>query len=332
MPITIGTDPEFFVENIDTKQLIDFGVNSISAVPAFYALGIRDPNNPKIKLPAGEVTPDGLAVEFTVMPTSDIRKMLEYLRLNIVATSRLLTCGELTVNPRAYVDQKFIDSLTEEFGKACSLQVLGCDPDYNVYGMDIPDKPNPKKHNYRTSGGHIHLEVGKEFIKDQAAVCYLVAMLDNTLGSIGTFWCSSYEARLRKEQYGYPGMVRTNPKLGTLEYRTLPSQALVQTPAKAKIMFSIAQRIGTWCHDIFYTEPNQQKVIADFANVVGEFDDVMSVATNIVNHNTDACLHQYLKFSDHKCPESLPIRRYNDDIMDVFYNENPTDFKLRGWM
>src|SRR6185369_16518897 len=156
------------------------------------------------------------------------------------------------VNPRAFVDQRFIDMLPEDkYGKKGSLQVLGCDPDFNVYSLDVPDKPDPKTHNFRTSGGHIHLGVGHAFVHDHTAVTYLGALLDQTLGAIGTALCDSKEAAQRLEQYGWAGMVRTNKKIGTLEYRTLPAQALVQTPELALLMFSAAQAVGSFASSLF---------------------------------------------------------------------------------
>lgn len=335
--VTIGSDPELFTVGAHPDALIAHGWPgdlAASTIPAFFSLGLQDPSD-KIRLPQGVLTPDGLAAEFTVTPAHTPDQIVEYIRQNIHATAeiaaRTLGC-RLSVAPRAWVDPRFIDMLNEDYGKSCSLQLLGCDPDFSVYNMALPDKPDPKKHQHRTSGGHIHLFVGTDFAADQGAVSYLTALLDRTIGAAGTYLCSSEEAFKRKEQYGYPGMIRVpqtedGSLLGTVEYRTLPAQALVQTPELARLMFTTAQECACLMTDIWENCSNQQNAYREFGHIVGSFRDALQFAEAIARHAVDVCRDDQLRWMDANSSYSA-ITEPLADLQDYTPHQ---DFELHGW-
>lgn len=316
--IQLGTDPELFGEGCLATALTDRGLPvTDAAVPAFFLMGLQDPTQHTIHLPHGELTPDGLALEFTVNPTSSVDEMIQRIRDNIAATKVFTDKlgGKLSVNPRIYVDPRYIERLPESYGKACSLQILGCDPDFCVYDhIEVPHKPNPKKHPYRTSGGHIHLGLGKAFVSDRAMIAYTILMLDATIGAASTILCDSEEAYQRKEQYGLPGMYRVDERRGTLEYRTLPAQALIQTPALARLMFTKAAEIGNRLYDLFIAE-GPPAVIDDVVKRTGGLEQGFELA-------------RYIR--DHDIPGCLDAVRY-DEIGAILDYEMPNDFYLHGW-
>lgn len=316
MQVTLGTDPELFIEQPNVDILAQRGLPNVpGAVPAWFALGLVDPEQHIIELPHGALGPDGAALEFTTDVTTDPKRMVEFLRANLAATRRFADAlgGKLTVNPRVYVDQTYIDLLPQRYGKACSLQLLGCDPDVNAYDMQLPAKPNPKKHNYRTSGGHIHIGIG-ELTQDRTIVAYTVAALDATLGCASKILCSSEEARLRQEQYGYPGMYRVDHRRGTLEYRTMPAQALIQTPELAEMCFDTAARVGDWVLELV-RDNGQSGAVEEIKKHIGDLDVIFQRAEMIRDHNIQGCRELV----------------WAEMVSKMLTYEMPTDFYLHGW-
>lgn len=335
--VTIGSDPELFTVGAPSDALASLGWDrdlTTSTIPAFFSLGLEQPDQ-MITLPQGTLRPDGLAAEFTVTPAHTPSQIVEFIRQNIRATAEIAqrTMGcRLSVNPRAWVDPRFIAALPESFGKSCSLQMLGCDPDFSVYNMDLPDKPDPKVHQYRTSGGHIHLFVGQGFAADQGAVSYLTALLDRTIGAAGTYLCASPEAYKRKEQYGYPGMIRVPTRadgslLGTVEYRTLPAQALVQTPELARLMFTVAQECARYMTDIFYDADDAADAYTDFGHIVGSFRDAYQFAEVIARHDVTLCREDQARWMD----ENSSLVSILSPLSELQSYRAHEDFELYGW-
>jgi hypothetical protein len=315
--IMLGTDPETFAVHPSRKALEERGLQGSedSALPAFFAMDLTSPDNCRVNLPFGTLTPDGLALEYTVDPTGDPDDMVERMRANIRAIQNIVDKfqAKLSVAPRIYVDPWYIEQLPVSYGKACSLQLLGCDPDRCAYGWELPKKPDPRVHTFRTSGGHIHFGLGKEFVSDQTLVAYFVALCDSTLGAASTILCDSVEALLRKEQYGMPGMFRTDPGRGTLEYRTMPGQ-MFQTPELTRLVFQTAADIGNWAHDIFVAE-GQKACVAQMAERIGGIDTAMTLAGYIRDHDTKGCL-AYMQAD------------YMSALLDY---DMPKGFEIHGW-
>lgn len=315
--ITLGTDPELFAMGANSAILAEKHLPIVDgAIPAWYVMGLTDPDMHTIVLPEGELTPDGAALEFTTRPTADPRIMVDYIRRNLLATKELTDAfgSTLSVTPRAYVHQAFIDMLPKEYGKASSLQVLGCDPDVCVYdNITIPAKPDPRTYNYRTSGGHIHVGIG-DLTKNRMVVSYIIAALDATIGCASKVLCSSEEAKLRQLMYGMPGMYRSDHKRGTIEYRTLPAQALIQTPELCERMFTIASNVTGLIVDTF--QESGIRGVADLMTTeIGDLDIIFKRAEMIKDHNIEACRAM--------CWTSM--------VGDLLEYEMPQDFLLHGW-
>lgn len=314
--ILLGSDPEFFLEHPLPTALESRGLpgDAVGAVPAYFAMGLESPRDHLRALPYGTLTPDGAALEFTIDPSPSPAEMVERMRQNIQATRDIVAhlCGQLSANPRVYIDPRYIQALPVTYGKACSLQVLGCDPDVCAYGWDLPRKPNPKTHPYRTSGGHIHFGLGQDFVSNRALVSYFIALCDATLGAATTVLFQSEEARLRKEQYGQPGMYRVDTKRGTVEYRTMPAQAF-QTPELAYMIFTKAAEIGNWAHDLYASEgANTVQIIAQR---IGGLEKAFDLANNIRDHHAENCLRLM----------------ETDTMADVLSYTLPEGFMIHGW-
>lgn len=265
-------------------------------MPGFFALGVMNPEKPDIELPFGKLRPDGMALEFTVTPTSDVNEMIERLRTNLLETrliaQRASGC-ELNVEPMFHTDFWYINKLPESFGDACSLQILGCAPDICIYGGPKIERPDPKTFPYRSSGGHVHIELGRDMVSDLAAVNFTVAALDLFMGTAATYLSTNRQAYERKRLYGQAGMIRANAKLGTIEYRTLSAQALLQTEEVARLMFSMAQEVAEHIRNI-YMSISQPQFISEMKQLVGNFAYLANDVAGAINrHDVDACrMHQ----------------------------------------
>ena len=295
MKPTLGSDPELVAIADTTDILHQYGFPDDLLglpVPAYFAMGVQDVENPGIQLPKGTLTPDGMAAEFTVVPTDSVEEMVENLRLNLRALKAFFTPRgiKLGVEPYFHTDPRYIDRLPESFGKACSLQILGCAPDFCAYpSVELPDRPDPRTYPFRTSGGHIHVGVGTKILTDNALLCYTIAAMDNVLGTAATFLCNTPQAFQRKVLYGSAGMARENMERGTFEYRTLPAQALVQTEDLARMMFTAAQEVCGHIMDVVDAEP-QPSAIKYLMEKFGTYGDIVSTLVPAINtHDVDKC-------------------------------------------
>jgi hypothetical protein len=261
-------------------------------IPAFYGLQIQDPEQPLIELSHGKLGPDGMAAEFTLTPTNDVDQIIEYLRTNLRETRDIAarSGSGLSLEPHFHTDPYYINLLPVSYGDACSLQVLGCAPDSCVYySIELPDRPDPRTYPFRTSGGHIHVQVGREILADRAATAYTVAAMDFILGAAATYLCTSKQAYDRKRLYGSAGMIRSNHELGTVEYRTLPAQALIQTEQVARLMFTAAQEVCATMMEV-YESSSQPDAIGYFADRFGSYEDIVTSIVPAINaHNVDEC-------------------------------------------
>lgn len=331
MSLMLGTDPEIVAVARDGAKLQVMGLDSSLVnlpMPGYYALGISDPTDCNLLLPKGDVGPDGGATEFRVQPTASVREMVSNIGMNLKAIHGLLqerSGSEISLEPHYFMDPRYIALLPVEYGDACSLQVLGCAPDYSVYALDIPERPDPRHYTWRTLGGHIHIEVGDAIASDQAATAWLVAALDLTIGAASTMLTPDERSYRRKELYGWAGMVRV--KDGRIEYRTLPAQALIQTPAVCELMFETAQRVALYMKSIYESLP-QPEAIAAFGKIVGGYGELVSTIVPAINtHNGDACRDLQAQFLQ---------RLTNDAIIAETVNELramklPADYALHDW-
>lgn len=330
--VTIGTDPELVVVDGHSPALRSLPVwNDELAglpVPGFFALPVLSTEHPDITIPFGKLRPDGMAVEFTVDPTDDVNEMVARVRANIRATDALVHAhigGTLGVEPRFVTHKRWIDALPERMGNACSLQILGCAPDFNALGLDVPERPDPKTYYYRTSGGHIHFGLDEMTIKDRVAYGYVVGALDALIGTGSTYLCDSEQARRRKELYGMASMIRINDKIHTLEYRTLPAQALVQTPELATMMFDLGQAVVSWIVERYHAL-GQSEAVKLFRTAIGTYNDLIAIANAVNAHDVDACRQWQLIVADRLSAHVTVNRVYEMQAYAM-----PKHFNLVGW-
>lgn len=332
----VGTDPEMFVLIGSPAGAKKLGLSADmvgSAVPAWHALGRRPVQHDvegnsyrQIPLTYGKLIEDGMAVEFTVDPSADVEMLVHEVAVNISEVAKLVqdNCrGVLSVAPQVRVHPDFIEKLDTTYGTACSLQILGCSPDWEIYNSAHQvERPDPKTYPFRTSGGHIHLEV-PTVAGDQAAFCYMVACLDRVIGTASAYLCTSPEAAQRMELYGRAGSIRNYPT--RIEYRTLPAQALIANRDVAFYMFAAAQNIAAWFEMVFRESASQAAAITTYQNVLGDMDEMLRVADAINRHDVDACRKIQSEFI-----MNAPAEMDLANVVRAFSRLRPmTDFSVR---
>ena len=166
--ITIGSDPEIFIEN-------DFEiVSAIGMIP-----GSKNKPHP-ISDEGHFIQTDNIAFEFNIPPCADedsfvkhINYVKDYLEVIAIANGfKLSTKASGEINPK-YLEHP-------------QAQEFGCEPDFNPYTQSINQKPNSDT-NLRCVGGHIHIgypnpsqETSEKIIKAFDIFVTLPALLIDT--------------------------------------------------------------------------------------------------------------------------------------------------------
>lgn len=212
--IYIGADPEVFVKDSRRRAFV-------SAHP--YVSGTKsDP----LPWKGGAIQVDGVALEFNIPAARNARAFSQSIRDNVHYLQGILNGWDdklkLTITPTAYFDKTYFDNLPEE------VKMLGCEPDYNAYTLDVNPKPHtdaPK----RTGSGHVHIGwlEGEDsptdvLDPDHMAKCAdLVQQLDIALFVPSLLFDKDSD---RRSLYGAPGAFR--PKKYGVEYRVLSNRWL----------------------------------------------------------------------------------------------------------
>ena len=193
-PYTIGADPELFLKDTSGKFISSvgkFGGTKLNPKPLGRTKGLF-------------VQEDNVAVEFNIPPDNTLEKF----RTNIQRALQLIEqrAKQFHLKIAIVASANFNDDqLTTP-----QAQRFGCNPDFNVWKLQVNPPPSMMKNkNLRSAGGHIHYAYKKDPIG-------LGRALDLFLG------CPSiiFEAdRERRSLYGKAGCVRMKPY--GLEYRTL---------------------------------------------------------------------------------------------------------------
>lgn len=278
MTLTLGSDPEVFAWNID------------HVVPAYFALR----GDVDVDLPFGKAYCDGAAIEFTVEPNKDPANIARAIHTNLEEIQRYLrnhrTSMALSLVSNADVGQ-YIDYLPEEFGKRASLQILGCTKDIRVYSDWTEEivRPDPKVYPYRTIGTHIHIELGEAYAQNWNLVQFITAYLDAIIGTTAVYVLQGDQpARERNILYGKSGTIRIKEKAvdgyDGIEYRVLPSHAVLCDPHTTYVFFEAAQRTAQHVIDTY-----EKHGFAALIKGLGGIDFIKQTSLAIDDHDASLC-------------------------------------------
>ncbi len=217
MKITLGADPEFFIEDTKKKQFV-----------SAHDL-IKGTKDSPFAIPKkGFIQVDGVACEINTIPAITAIDFVQ----NILSLMGALKKQIKKKNSKANVLVTSTVTFNEDYFKNLpdNVKVLGCDPDYNAYTGEIQELPRNTSSS-RSAGGHLHIGwlQDKEIIAEDNLFnpehledcCSVVKQLDAVFWVLSYIWDNDIE---RRKTYGTKGAFR--PKTFGVEYRTLSNQWL----------------------------------------------------------------------------------------------------------
>lgn len=195
MNITIGTDPELFVQNEAEEVVTAIGVIG----------GSKSKPRPVDK---GAVQEDNVLAEFNTAPSSTAEEFVSTINDVIGQLSDIVGKAGLTLLRKASHEYEYMSLI--EAGPA-ALE-FGCDPDFNAWIMDANPAPRPAD-GLRTAGGHVH--IGYDNPDDMTSV--MIARACDYLLGLPSVLLDDDDRR--RQVYGAAGAFRL--KEYGVEYRTL---------------------------------------------------------------------------------------------------------------
>ena len=209
LEITVGCDPEFFVQSKKDKKLLS-------------AHGmIKGTKAHPFKVKDGAVQVDGNALELNINPAHTKEEFVGNIQSVFAQMSAMVPEMDILGDVSAVTfDKDYFDALPDE------ARELGCDPDWNAYSESknaIPKLPNKY---LRAAGGHVHLGWLKKNVDisdpNHFDDCVMMTkQLDWYLG----LWSLSFDHdNTRRQLYGKAGAFRIKPY--GMEYRVLSNQWL----------------------------------------------------------------------------------------------------------
>ena len=226
--ITIGCDPEYFIQNTNNQNFI----SAHDIIP-----GTKQKPH---KVDKGAVQVDGLAVEFNIEPAktqkefvSNIKTVRKWLDQEIKRNYPELTS---VITPVAKFPEKYYKNLPQ------FVKILGCEADFNAYTGSTNESPTiNEKEPMRTAAGHVH--IGWTSNKDPNDSFHfqncssIVQACDGLLYPLSLYWD---EDLTRQKLYGKPGAFR--PKPYGCEYRVI-SCKWIEDELLIKTVFKITSFI-----------------------------------------------------------------------------------------
>lgn len=215
-----GTDPEVFLRNKISGQFI-------SAHGMFP--GTKYKPYPVKK---GAIQVDGNALEFNIDPARDFEEfsdnidtVLDYMTEMVKLVDNEL---EICFTPVAEFDPNYFQDLPAD------AKILGCNPDFNIFGYQNDIDPMLEITPIRTAAGHIHLGFTSGKKNSDEGHFTFCTKLANHLYSHEFMAPKTDSEHKRLSYYGSNGAFR--PKSYGLEYRA-PSNLWVINRESRKEMF-----------------------------------------------------------------------------------------------
>jgi len=202
--VTIGTDPEFFLEDKKTKK-------KISAIP--HIAGTK--YEPLFLSNGSKIQHDNVALEFATEPARDavdlarmIKETFKIIKPSIPATM------DIIAEASAIFDDDQLNHL--------EAMQFGCDPDFNAWTLDMNVPPNIDT-KLRSCGGHLHVGhvdgAETDFLLEHEGKVHTIRMMDTFLGISSIVLDSTPTSHQRRQLYGKAGCYR--PTDYGVEYRVL---------------------------------------------------------------------------------------------------------------
>jgi len=231
---TMGGDPEFFVSNKRGKVL-----NADAFFPGKHEplYASEDKNRNKLFF-------DGIQAEIA-FGHSNCRDFLisNTQRCLRLARNTIPSDHNILLKPSAKIDRAVIENADPE------ARIFGCAPDFNAYTRSVnTTEMDASRHPFRYAGGHMHLGISSNYLKEGQAEYDLVHRDENHLRIIKfldlmvtiptLILDNGAGSKRRRDKYGKAGCFRPTPY--GVEYRT-PSCWWLKSPMTTSLVFGFAK-------------------------------------------------------------------------------------------
>ena len=213
---TIGSDPEYFLQNSQGKLISAIGL-------------IEGSKDAPFAVKNGHVHPDNVCIEMNTNPSATKDQF------RIVTRALLDEVRDIAMDNGLMISGKSYGEFEDD--QLCHPDALesGCEPDFNAYNNGHANTPpNYSLTKARAAGGHIHIGCA---INDLPA--QLLHKLVKTLDLTVTLPMVCREDEKRRELYGKAGAFRVKPY--GLEYRT-PSNAWTLSDKRVEWVYDAVER------------------------------------------------------------------------------------------
>ncbi len=264
--ITLGTDPEFFVEVDYLSKDKKNKSTVIEPSTLFFNDDVVDECG---------VHNDGYQAELKVEPHQTSMGMVNNIKHALrlaknefdkkIKSQKSITGYRFMCIPAIRVTKNQL----KYGGEQC--QVFGCKPDYNIYDMGNHSNKKPlnaKTHLFRYSGGHIHAGesiLSKRLLHSSTFVKLCDVVVGNTMVMLDTHPNNS----LRNKYYGKAGVFR-QPEYG-IEYRSLSSYWF-NHPTIAKLTFDLLNLTANIMHGKHSTTILEKMNETTIKNTIDKFN------------------------------------------------------------
>ena len=211
MEIKIGSDPEFFLCDLETDEPVS---------PHKVTKGTK--KEPEPLWDGWSIQIDGMAVEFNTPCFSSIRHLRHQFLVNKDRFEKLISDRlgrtHYLSGRSSYIFPERIWDLVPDENKE-----LGCSPDFSAYYEEVNPQPEPEIESFRTTSGHISLgwidpdSVSTAKYQEIFKVC--CALVRTLEYNLGTYHLKQGWDKSRARLYGRPGAFR--PKPFGLEWRPM---------------------------------------------------------------------------------------------------------------
>ena len=204
--ITIGADPEFFLQCVETKAWR----------PATGLIG-GTKYKPKM-IEHGALQEDNVMAEININPATHANTFVGNINKVTKTLRDVVSKHGLEIVPVSHADFN-----VAELGENPATATFGCDPDYSIYSLE-ENNPNAEElinTGRRVAGGHVHIGIIEDdgafaLSNDPMARATMVKACELYIGLPAVFIDKDHE---RKKFYGRAGAFR-NKHYG-VEYRVL---------------------------------------------------------------------------------------------------------------
>lgn len=233
--VTIGADPELFLINSKTREV----VSSIGIIPGEKGNPYRSKDMPE----GYGLEIDNILAEFNIPPVrtkEDFVEAMTYMK-NYIKKFIKAKNSNLDILCKASM------MVNEDQLQSPEAKLFGCSVDYNAYTEEPNPKPQGERTNLRSAGLHIHLGYDDCNVETSLA---LIKYLDMYLGVPSVL---KDDDTKRRSLYGKAGCFRLTPY--GLEYRVLSSYFLSNKITLSWVWNGICKAIKAYNEDYALADP-----------------------------------------------------------------------------